>query len=271
MEKNPLQEELAEKIEELDAQKEELTAAIEKLVEKNNELTRVNNELEKRNAEMDQLVYRTYHDLKSPIASMNGLIELLDMENRVEKLYLEKMVLSTQNMDKILKSLTVFVRNIREKIIPIAFDAEILLSKILSETSEAYDISKIKIEQEINKKMISTDAFRFELILYHLISNAINFQDPSSKQKRIAIFINGDDRMNILKITDNGIGMPGDILSETGNFFYRGSQISKGLGIGLYIVKSAVEKIKGKIKIESEEGKGTTVKVWIPDLPVAQL
>jgi signal transduction histidine kinase len=71
---------LAEKQEELQAQKEELTAAIEELVNKNNSLTDTLIQLQKRNKELDLLLYRASHDLKTPVSSIQGLVNLMESE-----------------------------------------------------------------------------------------------------------------------------------------------------------------------------------------------
>ena len=69
-----------------------------------------------------------------------------------------------------------------------------------------------------------------------------------------------------IEITDNGTGIDAEYHDKIFDMFFRGTELSKGTGLGLYIVKKAVEKLQGKIEIQSEKRKGTTFTVYLPDL-----
>lgn len=269
MENDSLREELSEKIEELDSQKEELTAAIEQLAKRNQQLTSSYNELEKRNNELDQLIYRTHHDLKAPIASLNGLFRLMEMDPQSITVYRDRLDDCTRQMTRIVRSLNFYARNVREEVEITQFNIEELLDNVLQDIMldrpERNWIFNRKVKQE---SLIQTDVFRLELILTHIISNSINFQKPVKPTNRIDIFIKGDQEQTTIIIADQGIGIPKDVLKKAGTFFFRGSELSRGSGIGLYVVKTAVAKLKGSFDIKSKEGEGTEVTITIPNLPL---
>ena len=70
----------------------------------------------------------------------------------------------------------------------------------------------------------------------------------------------------LISISDNGIGIQQENLPHIFEMFYRATDSSSGSGIGLYIVKNAIEKLEGKIEIESYYGEGTTFTIWLPAL-----
>ncbi len=70
----------------------------------------------------------------------------------------------------------------------------------------------------------------------------------------------------MMKVIDNGIGIRKDIQAKIFNVFFRGTEDSKGTGLGLYILKNALDKLNGHVLLESEINKGSTFSVFLPDL-----
>ena len=71
----------------------------------------------------------------------------------------------------------------------------------------------------------------------------------------------------VVEIDDNGRGIPKEHLHKVYQMFYRATDDGAGSGLGLYIVKEAVDKLNGQIEIKSEVGKGTIVRLEIPEIP----
>jgi signal transduction histidine kinase len=80
-----------------------------------------------------------------------------------------------------------------------------------------------------------------------------------------------NSREAVIEIRDNGVGIVPDHLNKIFEIFFRSSDFKNGLGIGLYIVKEALNRIKGKIEVSSEPGKGTQFKLIIPNQPAPNL
>ena len=89
--------------------------------------------------------------------------------------------------------------------------------------------------------------------------------DPNKDDSFITLDIAISSASAEIRIADNGIGISEHTLPKIFDMFYRATESSEGSGIGLYIVKNAVDKLGGSIKINSEEQKGTTFKIGLPN------
>ena len=110
-----------------------------------------------------------------------------------------------------------------------------------------------------------SDPYRLSVILNNLISNAIKYHDPVKDTPMIRI--TGEIQKNnvTLSFEDNGIGIEERYQPKVFEMFFRATEKNKGAGLGLYIVKEAVDKLKGEVKIESVIGKGTCFRITIPN------
>ena len=102
-------------------------------------------------------------------------------------------------------------------------------------------------------------------IIYNLLSNALKYC-PKSRKPEINIKTEQEDDYILLTFSDNGMGMNEMQLSKLFSMFKRFHTKVEGTGIGLYMVKRIIENNGGKIKVESEEGKGTTFKIYLKNL-----
>ncbi len=102
------------------------------------------------------------------------------------------------------------------------------------------------------------------MILNNIISNSIRYRN--GKDPVIKVNIKVDEQKAKLSIEDNGKGIAKEHLSNVCKMFYRATDDGAGSGLGLYIVKEAIDKLNGSIKIDSKEGRGTTVNLEIPTL-----
>ncbi|HEY8936750.1 MAG TPA: HAMP domain-containing sensor histidine kinase [Cyclobacteriaceae bacterium] len=110
------------------------------------------------------------------------------------------------------------------------------------------------------------DVNGFSVILSQLIANAIHFRDPKKTIMTIQIHVEVLPATCTIQIHDNGIGISDDIRPNIFDLFYRGSDKSIGSGIGLYIVKEVLNKMKGVISVRSTENKESTFRVSIPNI-----
>lgn len=100
-------------------------------------------------------------------------------------------------------------------------------------------------------------------ILQNLIYNAIKYRKPIA-ESFLNILIQKIKRKIIFEISDNGIGISKELQPCIFEMFFRATISSSGTGLGLYIVKNAVEKLSGEISFKSVPGKGLTFKVVLP-------
>ena len=217
--------------------------------------------------EMEVLIAKLSHDMRSPLASIMGLVELAEKDKAKDaKTYLEKIKIAIKRLDEIIIDLTniVYISNMDIK--PETVNFENMIEEILFIMQFREKFEKIKFEVKYHHlRQFHSDPKFVQSILQNLIENAIkysaNVADPS-----VEILINDHDLGILITVADNGIGIAPELHSKIFDMFYRGTEISKGTGLGLYILKKAVDNLKGKIQLESQKGTGTTFKIYIPSM-----
>src|SRR5690606_10314470 len=227
-----------------------------------------NHELSRINAELDRFVYSASHDLRAPLMSIKGLINLIRLESQSEPIlnYLNLVDRSIHKLDNFITDIIHYSRNSRMELLPVLIDFESLLEESLISLrfmDEANMERSIK-EFTLNAPFYS-DKSRLLIVLNNMLSNAVRYRDPWKTDSFVQIKVEVNEAEARLEFSDNGIGIADHYLDKIFNMFFRASADSKGSGLGLYIVKSAVEKLDGTIDVESELGVGTTFRITIPN------
>jgi len=231
-------------------------------------LQRSNQELSKRNTELDNFVYSVSHDLRAPIASVLGLINLArkDADTVMKDMYLEMINKSALQQDHFIREILDQSRNSRLEVKREEIFFEPLIDETFNQlkfaTSTGKSVEKvITIHQD---KPFYSDRWRLKVILNNIISNAIRYRN--GKDPVIKVDVEISDHQARLAIEDNGKGIEKEHLPNIYKMFYRATDDGAGSGLGLYIVKEAIDKLNGEISIQSEVGKGTTVQFQIPEI-----
>ena len=256
-----------ELIEELEAQKEELMTAVDELNNQNEYLAKTAKELETRNYELDQIIYRTDHDLKSPITSIQGISYLLRDQLKSDDLleYVDLIDHNVKSLKQLIKSMVSFAQNIRTDLEISPIDFEDILKRVKSELESIQGFSEVRISTKMGDDVqFEGDQNRIYALFYAFVSNCIVFRDIDKKKNWAIISIESQSNGVVISISDNGIGMNEDISKKAFEMFYRGSEQSIGSGLGLYLTKTIIEQLKGTISIQSKEGTGTSIRLFIP-------
>jgi PAS domain S-box-containing protein len=223
--------------------------------------------LEKTNAELDRFVYSASHDLRAPLRSLLGLIQLFEMEKTQDpNHYLEKMRSSIFKLDHFIQDIIDYSRNSRLETVSEQIDFPALIE-------DSFDQFKfLPLANKIRRKLNLDTAFpfysdrkRLQIVLNNLISNAINYANPFERDPYIKIEVVTDSRFSDFKVIDNGLGIDDVHIEKIFDMFYRGSTNSTGSGLGLYIVKETLDKLKGEIKVTSKKNMGSTFAIRIPN------
>lgn len=259
----------AQKLNEALAQREmELALSEEELTQTNQVLGESNAELRKINEELDRFVYSVSHDLRAPIASALGLIYLCRFSHTPAQLaeYLELLENCMRRLDNFIQDILDYSQNTRLPIKAHKIDFE----KLLQDTFQQYSFldGSNKIQKRINvagKADFYTDEKRLSIIFNNLISNAIRYADLRKDMPFIHVSIDVRQESTQITIEDNGIGIGQDHLLHVFEMFYRATDERTGSGLGLYIVKEAIQKLRGEIEIQSVIGKGTTFYIELPN------
>jgi signal transduction histidine kinase len=104
------------------------------------------------------------------------------------------------------------------------------------------------------------------IVLYNLVSNALSYYNPYEEHPYVRLQVTANEREAVIRCEDNGLGIAPEHQDKIFRMFYRASTDSKGSGLGLYIVKEAVDKLQGQISLQSTPGKGSTFIIKIPNL-----
>ncbi|MEQ8925729.1 MAG: ATP-binding protein [Fulvivirga sp.] len=222
--------------------------------------------LEKLNNELEVLLYRISHDLKGPVSSVIGLLNIMKMAPDFDKIHFIEMM--TQRMNHLEKTLRVLrnVANIKygkfEKDEINIREAILNLIEIIS-INDMKDIVHVDFKSDENASY-KGDLMLFNCIFQNLLENAIKYGADEEGIVHIQIKSSCTDSDIEITISDRGRGIPEQIRDDIFQMFFRGDEKSDGSGMGLYIVKHALEKIGGKIELDTEYKLGTKFKVTIP-------
>jgi len=252
----------------LKAMNEELMTQNSRLASQEEELKDALNELSERNFELDQLMYKTSHDLRSPLTSIMGLLNLanLDKDPTNTQLYLDKVKDRINKLDDFINSMLNYARVSRVELEMIPIDLEEIAKNSIKELEYLENFNKVKIDLSVktNHLVYKTDMLRINIIFRNIISNAYKYYNPASESfLKIKIDV-GIDKAKI-EFRDNGIGIKPEHMDKIFNMFYRATDRSQGSGLGMYIVKQAVEKLNGTISLHSKYGEGTRIKIILPN------
>jgi two-component system cell cycle sensor histidine kinase/response regulator CckA len=222
--------------------------------------------LEQANKELAAFIYSAYHDLRSPVVSILGLVNLAseekDKDAALKYIDIIKEVANKQN--KMLMNL-VKIMSVRDKDLTTdGFQIASLLKDVLDSFKDNDGFKNIKCQVDDQyDHLITTDKELVYGILHELVDNATLYK--SSVGPEINVSIKGDEEMNmILEVADNGIGMEAGVKEKVFNMFFRGNSISQGSGLGLYFVKNAVERLGGSINLISKENEGSSFQIKLP-------
>lgn len=234
-------------------------------------IKKTNEELSKRNTELDNFVYSVSHDLRAPIASVLGLINLAkqDKNAKMKDTYLDLINKSALQQDHFIKEILDQSRNTRLEV----NREQVFFSDIIAEafeqlqyaTQEAGQMEKlVQIDQP---RVFYSDRWRLKVILNNLLSNAIRYRNGKDPVIKVSVQFTGQAAHVVVE--DNGKGIEREHLPNLYKMFYRATDDNAGSGLGLYIVKEAVDKLNGTISIESEVHVGTRVNLTIPEIPAS--
>jgi PAS domain S-box-containing protein len=233
------------------------------LQEKNEELVRLN-------AALDRFVYSVSHDLRAPITSVLGLIQIarLEKDRKMVDHYMGLQEKSLLRLDKFITDILAYSRNSRLEVTPEPIDLPQLVETIFEDLSLA-TFQPMDIQLSITsdgEAGFASDKYRLSIIVHNLIANAIQYRNPYALEPRVSVRISTCPQEVLLEMEDNGIGIGEKHLDKVFDMFYRGTDLNNGSGLGLYIVKEAVEKLKGTITVTSKVGEGTRFLLKVPNL-----
>lgn len=227
-----------------------------------------NKTLKKTNAELDSFVYKTSHDLRSPLTSIMGLLTLLKKEKDSEEAnkYVHLIEKSVIKLDTYIIDVLSISRNARSEVTFKKIDIQKILNDAFDEYSFVEKYALIEKKITVHQKCeFYSDQMRISMIINNLISNAFRYHNHTKEHQYVHVYVNIDESHMNLTISDNGIGIDQKHLEHIFNMFYRATNINNGSGLGLYIVKEALEKLNATVSVKSVIREDTQITVHIPN------
>lgn len=227
-----------------------------------------NEELQKANKELDRFVYSASHDMRAPLSSLLGLLEVVRLTNKETELteYFNHMKNRILTMEGFIKEVTDYSRNARMKVTYTEVNLYSLVKEVIGGiefiSSKVKTIGKINIPENMTTLC---DVARIKVILNNLISNSIKYSDPTKDNNYYTVDMHMTTGELTLIVADNGIGIEPVYQDRIFEMFYRATESSEGSGLGLYIVKETVHKLGGTISFVSEYTQGSTFTVRLPN------
>lgn len=219
-----------------------------------------------KNRELNTFIYKASHDLRSPIASLIGLIKVAQLEFKNETIcnYLRMMDSTSVRLDKILRTLMDMISIKQEEPNYTVVKFASVVQKVI-ESKKYADIHTMDISLEFDKDAeIKTDAEVLVLILENLVENTLKFRDFNKDKQEIKISMVQFPHKNQITISDNGLGILKEYQSRVFDMFYRANDTFPGSGLGLYIARNFVEKLQGRLSLKTEYCVGTSVLIELP-------
>lgn len=236
------------------------------LVEMNNDLATTNNELIKHNNELRQFSYTVSHNLRGPVASLSGLISLIDSRHLPQETgeIFKHVRTSLEKLENIIKDLTKII-DIRNDIFHVRQQVDLKheVQDIVSGISKDINTYGIQIETDLREPVIYSVKPMVHSILYNLITNAIKYRSPE-REPVICIRSRSQAHWFVIEVEDNGLGI--DLAGQKENLFklYKRFHFhTEGKGLGLYLVKLQAESLGGYVEVDSQINRRTLFTVYL--------
>jgi PAS domain S-box-containing protein len=228
---------------------------------------RVEEELKIRNAELDNFVYKVSHDLRAPLSSILGLVNLARLPGNSDNPldYIGIIGEKVQALDHFIGDVLSHSKNLKMEVNISKVDLRRIIEQTFTDLGYLEGASEMKRCVKIEGIDFFSDQWRISEIFRNLISNAIKYRQLSIENSEIQVKIHIDHLRADISFSDNGIGIDEANLAKIFEMFYRATEQSDGSGIGLYIVKNAVEKLGGQISVASKPGQGTRFTLVLPN------
>lgn len=242
----------------------------EDVVQKNQQITSINQALEstvqKRtqgliaaNEELDTFLYESSHALRRPLVRIIGLMNILksNISEEEHERFMGLIDYTAVNMDTMLKDLIVVSDVYQHAIKHETIEIEAEIDRIL----DRMEVNRQSIKVEINSNLnLETDSELLEIMLQKVIDNALFFKrEDAGHQVTIRAF--AEAGQNIIEIEDNGMGIDPAAQPDLFKMFSRGTEKSRGSGLGLFIVRKIIDRLEGKVDIVSQLGSFTRIRM----------
>lgn len=219
------------------------------------------------NEQLDQVIYKTTHDLKAPLISALGLVNLAERAPLEEKdEYITLIKKSLLKLSAYIEEMNDFFRNDKMEVQRERIDMTRLFQDELDDLRNLFQVGTLQVNLQVNKQAeFYSDLVRVKTIVTNMLTNAIKYADKDKTEPYVHVTVNVTETSCLIEVEDNGIGIESEYQPKIFDLFFRATSQSHGTGLGLFIVKDTIQRLKGSITVESTPGLGTTFRVVIPN------
>ena len=246
----------------------DLMSSLQETMVSRDQLEEANTDLERSNKELEQFAYVASHDLQEPLRKVSSFCQLLEQDygDKIDgdgKRYMTYVVDGAERMRRLIRDLLAFSRVGSQGISLSLVASDVALNDALENLSGAIEESGAKISSQPLPNVVA-DKFQLTQLFQNLIGNAIKYRKDVAPEIVIAADENAEQW--ILSVTDNGIGIDPAFCNKIFGVFKRlhSREEYDGTGIGLAICQRIVDRLDGRIWVESRQGEGATFFVAIP-------
>lgn len=216
--------------------------------------------------ELETYIYKSSHDLHAPLSSILGLINLgrREIQDPMAAQYLQMIEGQAKKLDSIRTEFikAMLIKNAEK------FDEQVhlgtMIPEILETLSAAHGFSRMNIRLNMPyREPLQSNSFLVKTILQNLIENSVKYQDYGRSNSILHIDVERIDNRAKITITDNGIGIEPAVQDRIFDMYFRATETGQGSGLGLYLVKKAVDKLNAKLQVRSYPGEGTTFTIFL--------
>ncbi|HSM59103.1 MAG TPA: GAF domain-containing protein [Candidatus Sulfomarinibacteraceae bacterium] len=243
----------------------------QRVAERTRELAEANEQLQELDRLKSKFVSDISHELRTPITSVSLYLDLIERGNEEHsERYWSVLRKQTERLNHLIEDILSLSRLQMGKVEldPRPVDLNALVGELLPVHQNRFDQARLELQftPAAGLPPVLGEPERLAQVITSLLENASNYTEEGSV--RLHTLADEEAGMACLVVADSGVGMNEDDLSHIFERFYRGQYASQsnipGTGLGLTIVEEIVNLHGGRIEVESEEGEGTTFRVWLP-------
>lgn len=240
-----------------------LSHATEQLIKNRDQKIQHKKKLDEVKGRMDEILYSLSHEFRGPVLTTISLLDRLALDPKRFEEYHPMLKTTVNRLDSILLNIYYYSNNLREPVYSNAVIPERVIQEIVGFLKHEFKTEfQVRIVSN-SEGYIITDENRFKVIIQSLLINALQYGYTGSNTPEISIDLQFTSQSCKIFIQDHGPGMPKSMLKNTNRIFNRGSALSKGAGLGIFVCKELARKIGASIEWISEKDVGTRVVIEV--------
>ena len=239
----------------------------DKVDQRTNELEQRNRELKLANLELDNFLYKSSHNIKGPLATLMGVcnVALMDVKDEQSLKYFALLAETAGGLNDILARLKTISDINSLQLTYKKINLPALIDNCITQMQNIEGTDHFRITYDIAADVdLISDPLLVDLIFFNMIQNAVKFQDNQNDTNFLKIAISREQDTTVIHFLDNGIGIDDEDIQDIFQMFSKAALRHQTLGLGLYIVKQCVHRLRGEIMLLNDHDQYTHFRISLP-------